>query len=340
MGKCIIIAEAGVNHNGSVELAKKLVEAAAAAGADYVKFQTFEAAKLVSSAARKASYQIKNTGKGNSSQLDMLKKLELRKEDFRMLKKHCERFRIKFLSTAFDLDNIDFLAKLDMDLFKVPSGEITNLPYLRKVARKGKKVVLSTGMSTLSEIEMAVGVLLGEGVKRQNITVLHCNTEYPTPFRDVNLKSMLTIGEAFKVPIGYSDHTPGIEIPVAAVAMGASVIEKHFTLDRNMEGPDHKASLDPDELKQMVLSIRHVEQALGDGVKQPSPSEMKNIQVARKSIHLAKDMKRGEVIRVSSLIMLRPGDGISPANVDFVVGKKVVKNLKTGHKVDYLDLKN
>ena len=257
-----------------------------------------------------------------------------------MLKKHCERFRIKFLSTAFDLDNIDFLAKLDMDLFKVPSGEITNLPYLRKVARKGKKVVLSTGMSTLSEIETAVGVLLGEGVKRQNITVLHCNTEYPTPFRDVNLKSMLTIGEAFKVPIGYSDHTPGIEIPVAAVAMGASVIEKHFTLDRNMEGPDHKASLDPDELKQMVLSIRHVEQALGDGVKQPSPSEMKNIQVARKSIHLAKDMKRGEVIKVSSLIMLRPGDGISPANVDFVVGKKVVKNLKTGHKVDYLDLKN
>lgn len=329
-----------MNHNGSIELAKKLVEAAAEAGADYVKFQTFEASKLVSTLARKADYQAKNTGKGSSSQLEMLKKLELKATDFELLQKHCSKFGIKFLSTAFDLDSIDFLAKLKMDLFKVPSGEITNIPYLRRIASKGRKVVLSTGMSTLSEIELAIKVLLEEGIKREKITVLHCNTEYPTPYRDVNLNAMLTIGAAFKVDIGYSDHTTGIEIPVAAVAMGAMVIEKHFTLDKTMDGPDHKASLDPNELKEMVLSIRHVEQAMGNGIKQPSPSEKKNISIARKSIHLLKDLKKGETITEGSLIMLRPGDGISPVNIDSVIGKKVGRNLKAGHKIDYLDLKN
>jgi N,N'-diacetyllegionaminate synthase len=337
MKKCIVIAEAGVNHNGSIELAKKLVEAAAEAGADYVKFQTFKASKLVSVQAQKADYQLKNTGKGEVSQLKMLEKLELSSKDFEFLKKYCSKFKIKFLSTAFDLDSIDFLATLDLDVYKVPSGEITNVPYLKKVALKSKKVILSTGMSTLSDIEKSLEILLDGGIKRENITVLHCNTEYPTPFRDVNLKAMLTIQEAFKVHVGYSDHTPGIEIPVAAVALGATVIEKHFTLDKTMDGPDHKASLEPAELKQMIFSIRHVEQALGNGIKEPSESEKKNIVIARKSIHLSKDLKKGDIVTEDSLIMLRPGDGIPPNQMEAIIGKKTVRNLKAGRKIDYQD---
>lgn len=340
MSKCVIIAEAGVNHNGSIELAKKLIEAAANAGADYVKFQTFKAAKLVSTDARKADYQLKSTSKREISQFEMLKRLELKLTDYEILKNHCKKFKIKFLSTGFDLDSLDFLATLKIDMFKIPSGEITNIPYLRRVASKGKPVVLSTGMSSLAEIELAINVLIEGGIKREKITVLHCNTEYPTPFRDVNLNAMLTIRSAFKVDVGYSDHTPGIEIPIASVALGATVIEKHFTLDKSMEGPDHKASLDPVELKQMIFSIRHVEQALGNGIKQPSPSELKNISVARKSIHLGKDLKKGEIITEKSLIMLRPGNGISPVSIDSVLGKKAKRNLKKGLKLDYTDLKS
>lgn len=338
MSKCIIIAEAGVNHNGSIELAKKLIEAAANAGADYIKFQTFKAAKLVSTDARKADYQLKSTSKGEVSQFEMLKRLELKLTDYEILKNHCKKFKIKFLSTAFDLDSLDFLATLKIDMFKIPSGEITNIPYLRRVASKGKPVVLSTGMSSLAEIELAINILIEGGIKREKVTVLHCNTEYPTPFRDVNLNAMLTIRSAFKVDVGYSDHTPGIEIPIASVALGATVIEKHFTLDKSMEGPDHKASLDPLELKQMIFSIRHVEQALGNGIKQPSPSELKNISIARKSIHLGKDLKKGEIITEKSLIMLRPGNGISPASMDSVLGKKAKRNLKKGQKLDFTDL--
>lgn len=329
-----------MNHNGSIELAKKLIEAAANAGADYVKFQTFKAAKLVSTDARKADYQLKSTSKREISQFEMLKRLELKLTDYEILKNHCKKFKIKFLSTGFDLDSLDFLATLKIDMFKIPSGEITNIPYLRRVASKGKPVVLSTGMSSLAEIELAINVLIEGGIKREKITVLHCNTEYPTPFRDVNLNAMLTIRSAFKVDVGYSDHTPGIEIPIASVALGATVIEKHFTLDKSMEGPDHKASLDPVELKQMIFSIRHVEQALGNGIKQPSPSELKNISVARKSIHLGKDLKKGEIITEKSLIMLRPGNGISPVSIDSVLGKKAKRNLKKGLKLDYTDLKS
>lgn len=340
MSKCVIIAEAGVNHNGSIELAKKLIEAAAEAGADYVKFQTFKAAKLVSTQARKADYQLKSTNEGEASQFEMLKKLELKSRDFEILKSHCKKFKIKFLSTGFDLESLDFLATLKIDLFKIPSGEITNIPYLRRVASKGKAVVLSTGMSNLSEIELAINVLIEGGIKREKITVLHCNTEYPTPYRDVNLNAMLTIRSAFKVDVGYSDHTPGIEIPIASVALGATMIEKHFTLDKNMDGPDHKASLDPVELKAMISSIRHVELAMGNGIKGPSPSETKNMSIARKSIHLVKNLKKGETITENSLIMLRPGDGISPISIDTVIGKKAIRSLKKGQKLDYTDLKN
>ena len=327
MHKTLIIAEAGVNHNGSIETAKKLIDAAVDAEVDYVKFQTFKAEKLVSKSAQKADYQIENSENKKESQFAMIKKLELDEETHRILIEYCKEKGIKFLSTAFDLDSIDLLDNLDIDIFKIPSGEITNLPYLRKIATKKKDVIVSTGMSTLSDIEAALTVLYDSGIDRDKIIVLHCNTEYPTPMSDVNLSAMNTIGEAFKVKVGYSDHTLGIEIPIAAVARGAVCIEKHFTLDRNMPGPDHRASLEPHELKAMVTSIRNIEKALGNGIKKPSASEIPNIEIARKSIHLSKDLSKGHIITSKDLEMKRPGTGISPMDLGFVIGKATTRKL-------------
>ena len=336
MSRVTIIAEAGVNHNGEIEKAKQLIDAAAEAGADYVKFQTFKADKLVSTEAKKASYQAKNINDGDDSQYGMLKKLELSEEDHYILKKYADEAGIKFLSTGFDEDSLDFLDSVGIDFFKVPSGEITNYPYLKHMASKKKPVVVSTGMSSLGEIEQALDVLTEAGVSIENIAVLHCNSQYPTPFEDVNLSAMLSIRDAFKVRVGYSDHTLGIEIPIAAVALGATVIEKHFTLDRNLPGPDHKASLEPNELAHMVRSIRNVELALqGDGRKHASASELPNKNLVRKSIHLATDKKEGDVLSKSDLIMKRPGDGISPMLIDLVIGKKVSKNLASGEKLTW-----
>lgn len=324
MTKCIIIGEAGVNHNGSVDMALKLVDAAADAGCDYVKFQTFKADKLVTKQAQKADYQKSNMPGAGESQYDMLKRLELSEEDHFKLADHAKKRKIGFFSTAFDEDGLSFLNKLGIDIFKIPSGEITNLPYLRKIASFKKPTILSTGMANMSEIEAALDILLSNGLKRSDITVLHCNTEYPTPFVDVNLKAMNTIAEAFGVKVGYSDHTMGIEVPIAAVALGAACIEKHFTLDRSLPGPDHVASLQPDELKAMVSAIRNTEAAVsGSGVKEPSPSEVKNKGAARKSIHLKNDLSAGHIITESDLIMKRPGTGISPMALGSVVGKKL-----------------
>jgi len=331
----LIIAEAGVNHNGSLNTAKKLIDAAKDAGADYVKFQTFKAANLVTKAAKKAEYQIANTSdSGEDNQFQMLKALELSLEDHHELIKYCKEKEIKFLSTAFDLESIDLLSDLNIDLFKIPSGEITNLPYLKKIGKSGKKVILSTGMCTLEDIESAIAVLVAQGINKSELVVLHCNTEYPTPYEDVNLRAMKSIESQLGVFIGYSDHTSGIEVPIAAVALGAIVIEKHFTLDRNMPGPDHKASLEPGELKQMVSAIRNVEVCLGSGIKQPSPSELKNMAIARKSIHLARGMKKGELILEEDLVMKRPGDGISPMKMEKVVGRKLLIDLPAEHKLE------
>lgn len=324
--KTLIIAEAGVNHNGDIDLAKKLIDAAAEADVDYVKFQTFKAIDLASKNAEKAIYQKENTKNTSESQLTMLKKLELTKEMHLELIDYCRDKGIKFLSTGFDLDSISFLNELGMDFFKVPSGEITNLPYLRKVGSLGKPIVLSTGMADINEIGEALEVLRDSGAELSNITVLHCNTEYPTPMKDVNLKAMNTIGKKFEAAIGYSDHTLGIEVPIAAVAMGATVIEKHFTLDRNMEGPDHKASLEPDELKEMVKAIRNIESALGHGRKEPSESEKKNKTIARKSIVALKPIKKGEFFTNENITVKRPGNGISPMQWNKVLGKKATKD--------------
>lgn len=327
MKKTIVIAEAGVNHNGDMVLAKKLVDAAAEAGADYVKFQTFKAGKLVSRSVKMADYQVKNIGNtANNSQYDMLKKLELTYDQHTILNDYCKQKQIRFLSTAFDEESIDFLNSLDMDLFKVPSGEITNLPYLEKIAGTAKKVVMSTGMTTLTEIGDALSVFLKAGVHKKAITILHCNTEYPTPFEDVNLNAMNTIKKEFGTEVGYSDHTLGIEIPVAAVALGASVIEKHFTLNRNMEGPDHKASIEPGELKQMISSIRNVERAMGSADKKVSPSESKNIAAARKSIVAKTAIKKGDVFSETNITTKRPGNGISPMKWHEVIGHKAPRN--------------
>jgi N,N'-diacetyllegionaminate synthase len=329
MDQVIIIAEAGVNHNGSMTLAKKLIDAAADAGADYVKFQTFKAERLVSKRAPKAEYQKNNSQDNNESQFDMLRKLELTEADHHELKRYATERSIKFFSTAFDEEGLDFLESLSMDMFKIPSGEITNLPYLRKIAGKKKPTILSTGMSDLSEVEAAVTVLCENGLSRQDITILHCNTEYPTPFEDVNIKAMLSIRDALKTKVGYSDHTMGIEVPIAAVALGAVCIEKHFTLDRSMEGPDHKASLEPNELKSMVTAIRHIEQALrGSGVKSPTPSEKKNIAIARKSIHLRRDLPKDHLLSEADLIMKRPGTGISPMDLPKIIGKRLTDHLE------------
>ncbi len=318
MEKTLIIAEAGVNHNGDIEMAKKLILAAADAGVDYVKFQTFKAENLVSKSAKKADYQEKNTG-NNDSQFKMLKKLELTDADHVELIAFCQKNNINFLSTAFDFDSIDFL-KDKLDFYKIPSGEITNLPYLEKVAALNLNIIMSTGMANMEEIKQAMNVLTKNGVKKDQITILHCNTEYPTPMEDVHLKAMQTIEKEFNIKVGYSDHTLGIEVPIAAVAMGAKVIEKHFTLDRNLEGPDHKASLEPNELKLMVNAIRNIEKALGQPIKKPSKSEIKNIPIARKSI-VAKDfIKKGDLLSEQNITVKRPGNGISPMKWHEVLG--------------------
>ena len=317
-----IIAEAGVNHNGSFEMACRLVDAAKNAGVDCIKFQTFKSSELVSHTAKKAEYQKASTG--DSSQQDLLKQLELSYDEFLELKAYCDKVGICFLSTPFDLDSIAFLNSIDMPFWKIPSGEVTNLPYLEAIGRTGRPVVMSSGMCEISEIEAAIHALRTSGT--EDIKLLHCNTEYPTPFEDVNLKAMQTMREAFGLEVGYSDHTKGIEVPIAAVAMGATIIEKHFTLDRNMEGPDHKASLEPDELKQMVSGIRHIEMALGDGNKTPSPSEMKNISVARKSIVAKKNIKAGELLSEDNVTVKRPGMGISPMRWHEVIGQKAIRD--------------
>ena len=321
----LIIAEAGVNHNGSIELAKKLVEKAKEAGVDYIKFQTFKASKLVTKAAKQAEYQQKNIGKEGDSQYQMLKKLELSPEEHEVLIDYCHQLGIKFFSTAFDFDSIDYLHSLNLGLWKIPSGEVTNYPFLKRVAAYNEPTILSTGMCDMGDVRAAVDALYKNGLSKENLILLHCNTEYPTPFEDVNLKAMDALRKEFGVEVGYSDHTKGIEVPVAAVALGATVIEKHFTLDRNMEGPDHKASLEPDELKAMVSAIRNIEKAVGgDGTKHVSESEKKNIAIARKSIVAACDIKAGEEFTEQNLTVKRPGNGISPMKWDEIVGKKAI----------------
>lgn len=339
MNHTIIIAEAGVNHNGSLQTAKQLIDVAVDAGVDFVKFQTFKAKKLVSAAAKKAAYQQANTGDQDDQQLAMLQKLELSEADHDELIAYCHQKNIKFLSTAFDTDGLHYLNELGLDRFKVPSGEITNYPYLKTLAKLGKPIILSTGMATLGEIEDALTLLTSEGLTMDHITVLHCNTEYPTPMKDVNLNAMLTIQQAFKVAIGYSDHTLGIEVPTAAVALGATVIEKHFTLDRNLPGPDHRASLEPTELKAMVQAIRNIELAKsGDGRKQASESERPNKPIARKSIHLNRPVQAGQTITEDDLIPLRPGTGISPMDWERVIGRTVRIDLPAGHQLSWSDI--
>ncbi|MDE0771936.1 MAG: N-acetylneuraminate synthase [Salibacteraceae bacterium] len=337
--KTIIIAEAGVNHNGDFELAKKLVDAAAGANADYVKFQTFKTEKLTSSAAKMAEYQKNNLNLSeDEGQFGMLKKLEFSKAQFEELADYSKSKRIGFLSTPFDVDSFDLLNDFDLDFWKIASGEITNLPLLEKFASSKKPIVLSTGMCNLMEVGAALQVFLNFGYKKSEIKVLHCNTEYPTPFSDVNLRAMKDIA-SLGVQIGYSDHTLGIEIPIAAVALGAVVIEKHFTLDRTLPGPDHPASLEPDELKQMVSAIRNIEEGLGSDKKVPTESEKKNIAIARKSIHINQALKAGEKLKESHFSMLRPGDGISPMGFRNIVGKVIFKDLPSGHKLEYSDFK-
>jgi N,N'-diacetyllegionaminate synthase len=329
MNDTFIIAEAGVNHNGSLELAKKLVDVAVDAGADAVKFQTFKADLLVSRSAQKAEYQKQTTAK-DESQFEMLKKLELDEQAHRELLRYCGEKQITFLSTPFDHDSIELLNGLGMQIFKIPSGEITNLPYLRHVGSLGKEVILSTGMSDLREVEDALNVLVQAGTDKEKITILHATTEYPCPFDEVNLRAMMTIRDAFGVNVGYSDHTQGIEVPIAAVAMGACVIEKHFTLDRTMDGPDHKASLEPAEIRAMVQAIRHIEQALGDGIKKSSRSEIKNISIVRKSIVASCPIGKGELLSVDNVTVKRPGNGISPMRWDEIIGQTAQRNYREG----------
>ena len=338
MKKTVIIAEAGVNHNGQLKLAKQLINAAVEAKVDFVKFQTFKAEQLVLKRAKKAEYQIRNT-QNNDSQFSMLKKLELSEQDHRELIAYCKEKNIGFLSSAFTVDSQKYLDNLKLPLVKIPSGEITNYPYLKHIATSKTPVYLSTGMSTLEEVGAAIKVLCSGERTKQDITLLQCNTEYPTPYNDVNLNAMLTLKEKFKVNVGYSDHTLGVEIPIAAVALGATVIEKHFTLDKTMQGPDHLASLSPEELKQMVLSIRNTEAALsGNGEKKPSNSELKNIAIARKSICITQSIAKGERIQPYHLDSLRPGNGISPMNWEVILDKKVNKDLEKGHQLDWDDI--
>lgn len=321
----IIIAEAGVNHNGDYELAKQLVIKAKEAGVDYVKFQTAKPELVISKFAEMAEYQKANTGK-IESQLEMCKKIHLKLEDYKPLKAFCDEVGVKFISTPFDLVSIDILEELDMDFWKIPSGEVTNYPYLVKIAKTHRPVIMSTGMCEVGEVRDAVNVLLENGLFRDQISLLHCNTEYPTPFQDVNLKAMNNLAEELGMQVGYSDHTVGIEVPIAAVAMGAEIIEKHFTLNHNMLGPDHKASLEPNELKQMVESIRNIEKAFGDGKKHVSNSERKNIAIARKSIIAAKCIKKGEIFTEENLAVKRPGNGVNPMCWNEVIGKTAVRD--------------
>jgi N-acetylneuraminate synthase/N,N'-diacetyllegionaminate synthase len=340
MTHCTIIAEAGVNHNGDINIAKKMIEVAASAGADYVKFQTFKAEKIASSNAKKAAYQAQNEPKKDESQLEMLKKLEISERDHFLLKEYATSKNIKFLSTAFDNESVDFLDRLGIELFKIPSGEITNKPLLQHIANKRKPIILSTGMSDLKEIKNALDVLNKEGINKNEIIILHCNTEYPTPMHDVNLKAMLTIQNTFGVDVGYSDHTLGIEVPIAAVSLGAKVIEKHFTLDRHLSGPDHTASLEPEELSKMIIAIRNIERALGSGVKKPTESEILNKDIARKSIHVITHKYPGEILKLEDIIMLRPGHGISPMEYTNVIGCKVINELYPGQILLWKDLQN
>jgi len=332
-----IIAEAGVNHNGSFAMAKQLIDAALDAQVDAVKFQTFIAENVVSSIASKAEYQKKNTG-FDESQMDMIKKLQLSFEDFIELKKYCHKKGIQFLSSPFDLESIVFLKTLNLGIWKIPSGEITNLPYLKKIGSYNDEVIISTGMSDMDDIANALKLLIDSGTDKDKITLLHCNTEYPTPIEDVNLNAMLTLKKAFGIDVGYSDHTIGIEVPIAAVSMGATVIEKHFTLDKTLPGPDHCASLDTIELQSMVKAIRNIEKALGDGVKRSSFSEIKNKVIVRKSIHIKLGLAKGHLISEDDLIMKRPGDGISPMQIHDIVGRKVKSDLVSDHKLSFKDI--
>ena len=331
--RTLIIAEAGVNHNGDLDLARQLIEAAAAAGADLVKFQTFNANRLVMRGAKKADYQNRTTD-CNESQHEMLRRLELSPEMHHELIVHCAKSHIGFFSTGFDNESIDLLLSLGQDHFKIPSGEITNLPYLRHVGCLGKAVILSTGMATLADIEAAIAVLEQAGTPRTNITVLHCNTEYPTPMAEVNLRAMQSIQAAFGVAVGYSDHTAGIEVAIAAVAMGALVIEKHLTLDHHLPGPDHKASLEPGEFKAMVTAIRNIELALGDGIKRLTPSELKNKPIARKSLVSNRSIKAGELFSVENITAKRPGTGISPMRWDEVIGRRAARDYSADELIE------
>lgn len=328
--KVLIIAEAGVNHNGSLEIAKKLVDVAKESGADIVKFQTANLKSLVSKSAPMADYQKQNTGK-EESQIEMLKKLLLSYDDFKELADYCKKKAIQFLSTPFDIESIHFLNNM-VEIWKIPSGEITNLPYLLEIAKTDKKIVLSTGMSNIEEISNAIEILQRCG--KRDIVLLHCTTQYPTPYEEVNLKAMLTLKEKFDLPVGYSDHTEGIEVPAAATAMGAVVIEKHFTLDREMEGPDHKASLEPDELKKMVKEIRNIERAMGNGLKQPATSEIANKVVARKSIVASRRIKEGEIFTEDNLTTKRPGNGISPMKWFEVLGQAAIRNFEEDELIE------
>ena len=330
--RTIIIAEAGVNHNGSIKLAKELITVAAKAKADFVKFQTFIAQENITKNAQKADYQ-KNKSQNDESQLEMIKKLELSYSDHIELIKHSKREGIRFLSTAFDHDSINLLSDFNLPLFKIPSGEITNLPYLRHVGKMNKPIILSTGMANMKEIEFALNILSKSGCKRDDVTILHCNTEYPTPMNDVNLRAMITIRDAFNVRVGYSDHTLGIEIPIAAVAMGATIIEKHFTLDRSLPGPDHEASILPNELESMVKAIRNVEKAKGNGIKKASPSEKKNILIVRKSIVARSSIMKGEIFSEKNITVKRPGTGLSPLSWDDVIGRNADRNYKKDEEI-------
>jgi len=326
-----IIAEVGVNHNGSIDLAKKLIDKSVEAGADAIKFQTFKAESLVIKSARKAPYQVETTG-NEKNQFEMLKELELGYEIHQELIDYCKAKGILFMSSPFDMDSIDMLNNLGLKIIKIPSGEITNLPYLRKIGSLNKKVILSTGMSTLGDIESALAVLRENGTT--DITLLHCNTEYPTPMEDVNLNAMVTLRDTFKLDVGYSDHTLGIEVPIAATALGAKVIEKHFTLDKSMEGPDHRASLEPEEFKEMVRCIRNLEKALGDGIKRLTRSELKNVLVARKSIVAGRNISQGEKFTEENLTVKRPGLGISPMRWDEIIGKIAKKDFNKDELIE------
>src|SRR6056300_576500 len=336
MSKTIIIAEAGVNHNGDIEIAKKLNDVAAEAGADYIKLQTFKADNLVTEYAKKAEYQ-KNNSEANETKYEMIKKLELTPEDHSILINHANLRSIKFLSTPFDVDSLNLLLSLNINLIKIPSGEITNYPYLKLIAKHNKKVILSTGMSLPDDIENALSVLIENGTDKKNITLLHCTSEYPAPFDEINLRAINSLRTTFNVDIGYSDHSEGIEVPIAAVALGACILEKHFTLDKNMDGPDHKASINPKELNQMIVGIRNIEKSLGDGIKKITKSEQKNIEIARRSFVAKFNIKKGELLTENNLCMKRPGNGISPMNLNKIIGTTATKDFA---KDELITLKN